>query len=72
MNAQIFKTGELVSIKTLCERGDIPKALRTVRELCRKGKFPAVKDGREWKTTEAAVRGHFYKKGNATFRKVAV
>lgn len=70
MNAHIFKTGELVSIKALCESGVIPKALRSVRELCRKGSFPAVKDGREWKTTETAVRGYFYQMGNAAFRRV--
>lgn len=62
-----FRPSDLVSISQLCEEGLIPKALRTVRALCKADKFPAVKEGREWKTTRSNVRQYFVLHGNKTF-----
>ncbi len=62
-----FKSKDLISISQLCARGAIPKSLRTVRQLCKDGKFPAVKEGRAWMTTRANVRAYFAQYGNTRF-----
>ncbi len=68
MNKLPFKPADLRSISDMCASREIPQSLRTVRELCRRKKFPATKVGRDWKTTPALVRAHYFKKGNASFK----
>lgn len=71
MNLPPYNPADLESIRTLCGEGYIPKSLRTIRELCRTGKFPAIKDGCDWKTTRPLVRGYFHRLGNTAFRRAA-
>ena len=66
-----FNLLHLVSITSLCKSGDIPLSIRTVRELCRRGKFPSIKQGGEYLTTPEAVRQYFYSKSNASFRRIS-
>jgi len=65
-----FKPEDLETIKSLCDEGFITLSVRTVRELCRRKQYPGIKQGRDWKTTRAAVRAHTYKGANAAFRRL--
>jgi hypothetical protein len=66
-----FDPKQLSPIRTLCAEGVVKQSWRTVRELCRKGKFPAVKVGCEWMSTEALARSYYYKGANSAARRLA-
>lgn len=66
-----FDQKQLRPIRILCAEGVVIQSWRTVRELCRKGKFPAVKVGCEWMSTEALARSYHYKGANQAARRLA-
>ncbi len=66
-----FDAKQLKRISILCRYGEIPLSVHTVRRLCRAGKFPAIKQGNEWFTSDAAIAQFFYRRGNAAFRRIA-
>lgn len=70
MSASTFNPKELKPVAALCEEVGVPRAMKTVRDLCRTQKLPAVKIGNEWMSTATAVRGYFYRGANKAFRRV--
>lgn len=67
----IFNPRDLRPISELCAEGIIPQAWRTIRDLARRKKFPAVKVGGEWRTTEELARAYYYKGANSAARRLA-
>jgi len=56
-----FNPKDLKPIRELHKKGRIPHfRLRTVLQLCTERKFPCVKIGNTWHSTEAAVQQFFY------------
>jgi hypothetical protein len=71
MSLTAFDPKELRSITALCLCGEIPLSVRTVRELCRRDRFPHIKKGGQYFTTHAWVRQYFYSGANAAARKIS-
>jgi hypothetical protein len=56
-----FNPKDLKPIRELHKKGRIPHlGLRTILQLCTDRKFPCVKIGNTWHTTEAAVQKFFW------------
>jgi hypothetical protein len=67
-----FDPGELRPIRDWIKEGKIPMTLNQTRREAARGKFPAVKNGRDWCTTEAQIRGYFWRKANKAFKATTV
>jgi hypothetical protein len=66
-----FDQKQLRPIRQLVAEGVVIHSWRTVRDLCRQKKFPAVKVGREWMSTENLCRSFYYKGANPAARRLA-
>jgi hypothetical protein len=71
MNIQ-FNPVNLRPVRQLHAEGKIPYKLRYVLKKIYNREFPAVKVGKEWMTTETAVKAHFWTQANEEFKKISV
>lgn len=65
-----FDPADLKPIRQLHKEGRIPMRLRHVLDLCARRKFPCVKVGKAWCTTEAAIRHYLWGQASPEFKKI--
>ena len=66
-----FDPADLKPIRDLHAQGKLsPLRLRYVLELCRLRRFPCVKIGNAWHTTEPAVRHYLWTHASRAFKKI--
>jgi hypothetical protein len=67
-----FQPSELKSIRQLFKEGVFPPQakLRTMLKLCYRRQFPCVRVGKEWCSTEAAVRAWAWDHATPAFREI--
>jgi hypothetical protein len=67
-----FNPSDLRPIRILYKEGKFPPetSVRYIRELCQKKKFPSIKIGQEWNTTETAIRAYFWAHANKAFKDI--
>jgi len=61
---------DLEKVATLCERGVIPHTATVAVRYARLNKFPAVKWGGEWYSSEGMLRAYMYRGANGQARKL--
>lgn len=65
-----FDPADLKPIRQLHKDGRIPMRLRHVLQLCSTRRFPCVKIGNTWHTTEAAIRHYLWTRATPEFKKI--
>jgi hypothetical protein len=72
MQKNLFKPEDLRPIHKLCADGVLQLHPKTAERLARTGVLPAIKIGGVWRSTPDAIRSHYWRHGNAEFRKSTV